>query len=153
MNEWTMKHRIQHIKIINVINMINIISANTTRIVFEDGTYLIRLRFMLEFSFIICKIQCSHNEMRARERMEDIKKVEERLISFCVLKVINIRFPQSQVSIVSPANRREVAYVISYFTMLEPGLVFSRPSSFLSGAPPFPTAKMQNLLGEQRRPD
>lgn len=48
--------------------------------------------------------------------MEDIKK--EHLISFRVLKVINIRFPQSQVSIVSPVNRREVAYVVSYFTVL-----------------------------------
>lgn len=33
------------------------------------------------------------------------------------------------------------------------GLVFSRPSSFLGRIPPFPTAKMQNSLGEQRRPD
>jgi len=29
------------------------------------------------------------------------------------------------------------------------GLVFSRPSSFLGGVPPFSTAKMQNSLGEQ----
>lgn len=56
-----------------------------------------------------------------RERLEDIKKAEEHLISFRVLKVINIRFPQSQVSIVNPVNRREVAYVVSYFTVLKQG--------------------------------
>lgn len=29
---------------------------------------------MLEFSFIICKIQCSYNEMRARERVGGYKE-------------------------------------------------------------------------------
>jgi len=87
--------------------------------------------------------------MNIQERLKNIKKEEEHLISFRILKVINIRFSQSQISIVSKPEgsslRRQLFHGVR--------AVFSRPSSFLGGVLPFPTAKMQNSLGEQRRPD
>lgn len=50
------------------------------------------------------------------------------------LKVINVRFPQFQVSIVSLVNRKEVAYVVSYFTVF--GGVSFLPLEFFSQRSP-----------------
>lgn len=105
---------------------------------------------MLESSLLICKIRCSHMKCeRARGHKESGGTFN---------KLSRSESDKHQVSSVSgfhcESSKPEGSSLRrQLFHGVRAGLVFSRPSSFLGRIPPFLTAKMQNSLGEQRRPD
>ena len=121
----------------------------------KDVPFLLKrlLKFVLEFNFLIYKSVVYTTRCEGTRKIE---KHKERGGTFN--KLSHSESDKHQVFSVSDFHcesskpegsslRRQL------FHSVRAGLVFSRPSSFLGGVLPFPTAKMQNSLGEQRRPD
>lgn len=65
-------------------------------------------------------------------KIEKHKEAKRHLINLRVQKVINIRFPQSHVSIVNLVNRREIAYASSVISRCWNGFGFPLPEFFFS---------------------